>query len=295
MMSRAALAAIVISAQIISTPAGAQSSARFPDLEKKLGKGWQCFAMPNGFGHIGVVFEQRPDKSVFYLDDTRSAAAATAPMAIGSLSTSKHFSLGAAFKLLSVFFPAIDASYDYSSKISATIGGAEEQVGGAAVSNAGTQWALQNRASFKPGSKVFIVREAVLASEITYAFDQATSASIAAKLDLSAPKSATISASAAVGGKAPTVSATASATAPATTPTNSGASSPQPAGTSDKQRSTVAPPDAGHRIAQTFSPKIGVCIHPDQIVIGSNYGGKPKATIVPVMDDQDFRAPPITQ
>jgi hypothetical protein len=94
--------------------------------------------------------------------------------------------------------------------------------------------------------------------------------------------------------------ANAASTATKSSPSNgsaatSGGSSPTSSSGGDnftkKQSSTVSPPDASQRIAQKFDPKIGICIHPDQIVMGNNYGGVPKPNIVEINEDLDFRFP----
>lgn len=287
MILKRCIAAIAL-IPICAMPTNARNRSNFPDLEQKLGRGWQCFAMPNGFGRVGVIFEQRQDKSVFYLDDTKLSAAATAPMAIGSLTTSKHFSIGAAVKFLATFFPSLDVSHDYNRKISATIGGAEEQVGGIAAQDAAKSWASRHLSAFSSGSKVFVVREAVLASEVTYTFDSATSTSIAAKLDLSASKTATVAVSGPGQDSKPSATVTTSTSPVATGGSGSGGTGDIVAST---QTSTVAPPDASHRIAQTFNPKIGVCIHPDQILVGNNYGGRPQPRLLGVTEDLGLRVP----
>jgi hypothetical protein len=254
--------------------------SQIPDLEQKVGKGWQCFAMPSGFDKVGVVFEQRKDKSVFYVDDLKETGAVTAPVAIGSISTSKHFSLGAAIKLISAFFPSLNVSYDYQKKTTVMISGAEETAGGEKVSKDAIAWAQTNLNQFKPESRLFVVREAILASGLTYTFDKSTSTAISAQLSLTAPKTATASSA---GGGAPSTSAGSPAATAGSTP---GQTATVP---DNKQNSTVSPPNAANQIAQTFNPKIGICIHPDEMVLGSSFAGEPKAITKPVTEDLDLR------
>ena len=71
------------------------------------------------------------------------------------------------------------------------ISGAEESVGGIKVSQEATTWATHNLPQFRAGSKLFVVREAISASGVTYTFDGSTATAISAKFDLSAPKTAT--------------------------------------------------------------------------------------------------------
>lgn len=264
--------------------------SKIPDLEGKVGKGWQCFAMPSGFDKVGYIFEQRKDKSVFYVAALDEAQAVTAPAYLGSLSTSKHFSLGAAIQMISAFFPSLNVSYDYQNKTTVVISGAEETVGGEKVTQDAVKWAQdeKNLSNFKRDTRLFVVREAILASGLTYSFDKSTAVAISAQLSLTAPKTGT-----AGGTSSGAPSKPAAGSSPATGGNAPGQSSTDPAKQSStdpsKQSSTVSPPNAGNQIAQTFNPKIGICIHPDEIVLGSQFGGPPKAIARPVTEDLDLR------
>jgi hypothetical protein len=246
------------------------------DLEQKVGKGWQCYAIPSGLGKVGVVLEQRKDKSVFYVDDLKETGALTTPVSIGSMSTSKHLTLGAAIKLISAFFPSLDVSYDYQKKTTVVISGAEEVVGGPKVSRDAISWAEKNLNQFHPDSRLFVIREAILASEVTYTFDTSTATAIAAQLNLTEPKTGT--ANGAGTGSAPTTGDPSSKTA-----------SPAASNPPKQQSSTVSQPKAPNQIAQAFDPKIGICIHPDQIIVGNSFGGDLKVTIEPVTEDLNFK------
>jgi hypothetical protein len=192
------------------------------------------------------------------------------------MSTSKNLSLGAAIKLISVFFPSLNVSYEYDKKTTVVISGAEEVVGGQKVSQDAIAWAQKNLNQFRPDSRLFVIREAILASGVTYTFDTTTATAIAAQLNLSAPKKGTATGTAT--GNPPTGGTPATKTASPT-----GDNSPP------KQSSTVSQPKTPNQIAQTFDPKIGICIHPDQIILGNSYGGELKVTLQPVTEDLDFK------
>jgi hypothetical protein len=262
--------------------AAAQKS-QMVDLEEHFGKGWQCLAVPNGIAKVGVIFEQRKDKTVFFVADLKEANITTAPVSVPEITTSKQLSLGAAIKLLSVFFPTLSLSHDSDTKIAAVISGADESVGGGAVRADAIAWAQKNTNQFAQGAKVYVVREAILASQVAYSFDSATTTTITAQLDLTAgPQKASSPA---------TPSAPNTTNAPKTqgTPSTNATPSPTQSTPPAKQSSTVSPPNAANQIAQTFDPKITICIHPDWIVIGSALGGTPKPIIVEVTDDLGFK------
>jgi hypothetical protein len=262
------------------------------DLEQRVGKGWQCFAIPTGLDRVGVVLEQRKDKSVFYVDDLKETGTLTTPVAIGQMSSSKHLSLGAAIKLISAFFPSLNVSLDFDKKTTIVISGAEEVVGGQKSSQDAIEWAQKNLGQFHPGSKLFVIREAILASGVTYTFDTSTATAIAAQLSLNEPKTAT--ASGAPNGNPASGAGTSKTKSPDTTSDKTAGSDNTPGKTGQdsapaKQSSTVSKPNNPNQITQAFDPKIGICIHPDQLILGNSLGGDLKATIEPVTQDLGFK------
>jgi hypothetical protein len=267
--------------------------SRIPDLQKKLGVGWQCFAIPQGIDQVGVIIEQQADKSVFYVDDLKESNIVSGLASVGSLTTSTQFSLGAAIKLISTFFPSLNVSYDYNKKTSILISDAEERAGGSKVSQDGVVWAQKHVSSFKPGSRLFVIREELLAAGVTYTFDKSTATKIAADLQLSEPKTASALATPGTGQKSQSNKGASGAkptdspiTPSGTTPSNAGS---QPEAPANKTTSTLSPPKAGQQIAQTFNPKIGICIHPDEIVLGNSYAGNPRPHLQPVVGDLGFK------
>src|ERR1700730_7748757 len=190
--NRSFASALVISVLLLGggqTLADADKS-QIPDLPGKLGVGWQCFAIPEGVEQVGVIFEQRRDKSVFYVDDLKESNVVSGAAYVGPLTTSTQFSLGAALKLITSFFPSLNVSYDYSKKTSVVISDAEKRVGGDKVAQDAVAWAMHHPSSFKSGSRLFVVREELLAAGVVYTFDKSTATKIAVDLELSQPKTA---------------------------------------------------------------------------------------------------------
>jgi hypothetical protein len=253
-----------------------------PELETRLGKGWQCPAMPSGFNRVGTVIEEQSDGQRFIIGDVLKTAdgsnVLTSQIAIGNLAESHHFSLGAALNLLSSFF-GITANYSRNKSVKIIINDSDQQVGTPEFVARAQAWALANKNNF-PNSKLYIVREAIVAARINYAFDSKTATDIKAELGVN---TATPSVTATKGGsQTPAVSVSVGGSG-ATNPDASGSGATKsdgtkagsPAQTPSSESSTVSTTNKGTSdpafgLSQTFTPKIGVCVHP--YMVGYTHG-----------------------
>jgi hypothetical protein len=243
----------------------------------------------------------------------------------------------------------ITGSYDRQKKTAIAISGAERHVTGYEMWDRAKVWAKDHVDAFKPGSRLFIVREAILASNIEYSFDRSTATNLKATITEPVTKalnasgsgsgsggSATpsgsgvsggspgtssgsgaasgsggSSASAGPGGSSGTArpggsgsaggsstagSAGASGSSGSSGPqggggaTGSGASGGSGAAAPGSATSTVTPPDARNRVTQSFNPKIGVCVLPDEITAAAGLAGTVNFDVVKVTEDLDLRS-----
>jgi len=142
--------------------------ARIKPVEEVLGKGWTCYAAPDGYKVAGVVVEVTSDGKYLF-DADYSSLSKEVPSAIGSVSMKSTTTLGGVVKLLESFKvvdkdTSFTADLTHKADIAVAYGGTKKQVlpGGSVE----TITAERAKRRLVPTSTYFVFRESHSAKSV---------------------------------------------------------------------------------------------------------------------------------